>query len=216
MRGIRNSLHRRDQSHCVCGGRQRGPSAGVCCSQRRHPGHHMEGGRGGDIFPASVALTSWMAAVGEGVLRSRRPCITYTPPTQSERGGEGESCLYLSQDVDQILVLAVHTVGCVSAEPSSNHPEVVQSCHPHAVLVTAITEGVDLQRGRIQRRGVGGCLTSRTPRRVRRTSEAGHSGRFSVVNRSCTKLSNNGRKSSSSLPPQHLHTEREREREREG
>ena len=42
------------------------------------------------------------------------------------------------------------------------------------------------------------------PSRVRRSSEAGHSGRLRVVSRSWTKLSNRGRKSSSSLLLQHL------------
>ena len=46
--------------------------------------------------------------------------------------------------------------------------------------------------------------TSNIPSSVSRTSEAGHSGRLRVMSRSWTKLSNNGLKSSSSLPPQHL------------
>ena len=47
-------------------------------------------------------------------------------------------------------------------------------------------------------------LTSKFPRRVRRTSEAGHRGRLRVVRRSWMKFSNSGLKSSSSLLEQHL------------
>ena len=52
--------------------------------------------------------------------------------------------------------------------------------------------------------------TSSMPSSVRRSSEAGHSGRLRVVSRSWTKLSNSGRKSSSSLLLQHLGTMSER------
>ena len=55
--------------------------------------------------------------------------------------------------------------------------------------------------------------TNSIPSSVRRTSEAGHSGRDRVVRRSWTKLSNSGLKSSSTLPAQHL---REGEGGREG
>ena len=60
--------------------------------------------------------------------------------------------------------------------------------------------------------------TNSIPSSVRRTSEAGHSGRDRVVRRSWTKLSNSGLKSSSTLPAQHLGGEGGRGREggREG
>ena len=65
---------------------------------------------------------------------------------------------------------------------------------------------------------LGHECTSNIPSSVRRTSEAGHSGRDRVVRRSWTKLSNNGLKSSSTLPAQHLGGGREggREGERRG
>ena len=65
---------------------------------------------------------------------------------------------------------------------------------------------------------LGHECTSNIPSSVRRTSEAGHSGRDRVVRRSWTKLSNSGLKSSSTLPAQHLGGGREEGREggREG
>ena len=94
----------------------------------------------------------------------------------------------------------------------------IQRCQSQLELVATVTERLDLIGGVVRGVVSGHKRTNSIPSSVRRTSEAGHSGRDRVVRRSWTKLSNSGLKSSSTLPAQHLGGEGGRGREggREG
>lgn len=52
--------------------------------------------------------------------------------------------MYLSKDVDEVLMFTLNAVSCISPQSGCYDPQMIESCHPQTVFITAITERVDL------------------------------------------------------------------------